>query len=174
MKEDGKAAIVVPTGFLTAKSGIEFAIRSKMVEEGMLKGVISMPSNIFANTGTNVSVIFLDKAGDFGDAILIDASKLGSKVKEGKNQKTVLSDDEVKRIIDTFIAHENVDDFAVVVSHGDIKAKNCSFSAGQYFEVKIEHVDITAEEFQMKMEGYKASLSERFAKGHELEAWPYR
>ncbi|MBR2928818.1 MAG: N-6 DNA methylase [Oscillospiraceae bacterium] len=169
MKEDGKAAIVVPTGFLTAKSGIEFAIRSKMVEEGMLKGVISMPSNIFANTGTNVSVLFLDKAGDFGDAILIDASKLGSKVKEGKNQKTVLSDNEVKRIIDTFLAHENVDDFAVVVSHEDIAAKNCSFSAGQYFEVKIEYIDITAEEFQAKMEGYKASLRGRFAKGHELE-----
>lgn len=48
LKEDGKAAIVVPTGFLTAKSGIEFAIREKMVKDHMLKGVISMPSNIFA------------------------------------------------------------------------------------------------------------------------------
>lgn len=169
MKEDGKAAIVVPTGFLTAKSGIEFAIRSKMVEEGMLKGVISMPSNIFANTGTNVSVIFLDKVGTTGDAILIDASKLGTKVKEGKNQKTVLSPAEVQRIIDTFLAHEKVEDFAVVAPHKDITEKNCSFSAGQYFEVKIEHIDITAEEFQMKMEGYKASLSERFARGHQLE-----
>ena len=48
--------------------------------------------------------------------------------------------------------------------------KNYSFSAGQYFEVKIEHIDITAEEFQSKMDDYKARLNERFAKGHELEA----
>lgn len=45
--------------------------------------------------------------------------------------------------------------------------KNYSFSAGQYFEVKIEHIDITAEEFQSKMDDYKARLNERFAKGHE-------
>lgn len=169
LKDDGKAAIVVPTGFLTAKSGIEFAIRSKMIDKCMLKGVVSMPSNIFANTGTNVSVIFLDKANTSGDVILIDASKLGTKVKEGKNQKTVLSQEEVQRIIDTFLAHENVDDFAVVVPFEDITAKGCSFSAGQYFEVKIEYVDITAEEFEAKMNAYKESLTEKFRKGHELE-----
>jgi len=57
----GKAAIVVPTGFITAQSGIEKKIRERMIEQKMLKGVVSMPSNIFATTGTNVSVIFLDK-----------------------------------------------------------------------------------------------------------------
>ena len=54
----GKAAIVVPTGFLTAQSGIEKKIREKLVDEKMLRGVVSMPSNIFATTGTNVSILF--------------------------------------------------------------------------------------------------------------------
>ena len=57
----GKAAIVVPTGFITAQSGIERKIREKLVDQKMLRGVISMPSNIFATTGTNVSILFLDK-----------------------------------------------------------------------------------------------------------------
>ena len=169
LKDDGKAAIVVPTGFLTAKSGIEMAIREKMVEEKMLKGVISMPSNIFANTGTNVSVLFLDKANTSDEVILIDASKLGEKVKEGKNQKTVLRDFEVQKIIETFISRTVEDDFSVVVSFDALKEKNCSFSAGQYFEVKIEYVDITAEEFEAKMNAYKTSLSDKFQKGYELE-----
>ena len=169
MKDNGKAAIVVPTGFLTAKSKIEYAIRQKMVDEGMLKGVISMPSNIFANTGTNVSILFLDKANTDGTVLLLDASKLGTKVKDGKNQKTVLSDDEVARIINTFVGHQIEDDFSVSVSTEDIKNKGYSFSAGQYFEVKIEHIDITAEEFQSKMGDYKARLSERFVKGRSLE-----
>ena len=169
LKADGKAAIVVPTGFLTAKSGIEFAIREKMVQENMLKGVISMPSNIFANTGTNVSVIFLDKANDSEEVLLVDASKLGTKVKEGKNQRTVLSKEEINNIIDTFVNHKVVDDFSVSVTKKQLEEKNYSFSAGQYFEVKIEYVDITAEEFESKMNGYKASLAEKFAKGHELE-----
>ena len=53
----GKAAIVVPTGFITAQSGIEKNTR-KLVEDKMLRGVVSMPSNIFATTGTNVSICF--------------------------------------------------------------------------------------------------------------------
>jgi len=61
LSSKGKAAIVVPTGFITAQSGIEKKIRERMIEFKMLKGVVSMPSNIFATTGTNVSVIFLDK-----------------------------------------------------------------------------------------------------------------
>ena len=169
MKPQGKAAIVVPTGFLTAKSGIEMAIRTKMVEEHMIKGVISMPSNIFANTGTNVSVLFLDRANDEDSVILIDASKLGEKIKEGKNQKTVLRDWEIKKIIDTFTGRIVEDDFSVVAPFEDLKEKNCSFSAGQYFEVKIEYVDITAEEFQKRMDTYMTLLSQQFRRGKELE-----
>ena len=169
LKEDGKAAIVVPTGFITAQSGIEKAIREKMVAEKMLKGVISMPSNIFANTGTNVSVIFLDKSNKSEEVILIDASKLGEKVKEGKNQKTVLRDNEVEKIIDTFINQTVEDDFSVKVTYEQIKEKNHSFSAGQYFEVKIEYVELTPDEFAQKMATYSANLNELFSKGKELE-----
>jgi type I restriction enzyme M protein len=85
----GRAAIVVPTGFITASSGIEKSIRQHLVEKKMLGGVVSMPSNIFATTGTNVSILFID-ATNKGDVILIDASNLGEKIKEGKNQKTLL------------------------------------------------------------------------------------
>ena len=169
LKDTGKAAIVVPTGFLTAKSSIEMAIRKKMVDEKMLVGVVSMPSNIFANTGTNVSVIFIDKANTRDEVILVDASKLGEKVKDGKNQRTVLRDDEVTKIINTFINREEIEDFSVKVSFDALKEKNYSFSAGQYFEVKIEYVDITAEEFQQRMDEYMTRLAQQFKRGKELE-----
>ena len=103
MKEHGKAAIVVPTGFLTAGSGIPKKIREHIVKNRMLRGVVSMPSNIFATTGTNVSILFLDKDNQDGKVILMDASKLGTKEKvDGKNQRTVLSKDEIDRIIGGF------------------------------------------------------------------------
>ncbi|NDC28302.1 MAG: SAM-dependent DNA methyltransferase, partial [Crocinitomicaceae bacterium] len=95
----GKAAIVVPTGFITAQSGIERKIRERLVEQKMLRGVVSMPSNIFATTGTNVSILFIDNANKKGDIVLMDASKLGTTVKEGKNQKTLLSNEEEQKII---------------------------------------------------------------------------
>ena len=101
LKPNGKAAVVVPTGFITAQTGIDKKIRQKLVDEKMLAGVVSMPSNIFATTGTNVSILFIDKSNK-EDVVLIDASNLGKTIKEGKNQKTVLSEAEEDRIIETF------------------------------------------------------------------------
>lgn len=169
LKDDGKAAIVVPTGFITAQSGIEKAIRQQIVENRWLKGVISMPSNIFANTGTNVSVIFLDKANKSDEIMLVDASKLGEKLKEGKNQKTVLRPSEVELIQNTFISQDVIDDFSVKVSYEQVEEKNYSLSAGQYFEVKIEFVELTPEEFEAKMNIYIENLSDLFSKGKSLE-----
>jgi type I restriction enzyme M protein len=165
----GKAAIVVPTGFITAQSGIERKIRERLVEQKMLRGVVSMPSNIFATTGTNVSILFIDNANKKGDIVLMDASKLGTTVKEGKNQKTLLSAEEEQKIINTFNKHEAIEDFTVVVSYEQIKEKNYSFSAGQYFEVKIEYTDITPAEFATKMNGFKTNLDSLFAESKSLE-----
>lgn len=165
----GKAAVVVPTGFITAQSGIERKIRERLVEKKMLRGVVSMPSNIFATTGTNVSILFIDNANKKGDIVLMDASKLGTTVKEGKNQKTLLSTTEEQLIIDTFNKHEAVEDFTVVVSYEQIKEKNYSFSAGQYFDVKIEYTDITPKIFATKMEGFKLNLDNLFSESEKLE-----
>ena len=168
LNDQGKAAVVVPTGFLTAGSGIPLKIRQHLVEHHWLRGVVSMPSNIFANTGTNVSVLFIDKQHT-GDVLLMDASKLGSKVKVDDNQRTVLSDAEIERIIDTFNAGQPVEDFCVTVSDEQIKKKKYSFSAGQYFEVKIEYVNLTPAEFAEKMQGFQTRLQAMFEEGHRLE-----
>jgi type I restriction enzyme M protein len=168
LKPDGKAAMVVPTGFLTAQSGIDKKIRQKLVDEHMLAGVVSMPSNIFATTGTNVSIIFIDRnAGE--QAILIDASKLGKTVKEGKNQKTVLSYTEEQRIINTFNKAETLEDLSVAVTTKDIQNKNYSFSAGQYFELKIEYVDITVDEFATKLGEFRAKISDLNADAKDIQ-----
>ena len=169
LKDNGKAAIVVPTGFITAQSGIEKTIRKTIVEKKWLKGVISMPSNIFANTGTNVSVLFIDKSNQDGKIMLIDASKLGIKVKDGKNQRTVLNKDEVEKIENTFIEQEVVEDFSVQVTYEEITEKNYSFSAGQYFEVKIEFEELSQEEFTKRMIAYSTRLNELFVEGEILE-----
>ncbi|MCW8924456.1 MAG: type I restriction-modification system subunit M [Gammaproteobacteria bacterium] len=168
LKPGGKAAVVVPTGFITAQSGIDKKIRQKLIDEKMLAGVVSMPSNIFATTGTNVSILFMDDSNK-GDVVLVDASSLGQKIKEGKNQKTVLSPEEEQRIIDVFNAKEAQEDFSVAVSYEDIAAKNYSLSAGQYFDVKIEYVDITPEEFGEKMKAYTDNLDSLFSQSRELE-----
>ena len=168
LKENGKAAIVLPTGFITAQSGIDKKIREHLVENKMLAGVVSMPSNIFATTGTNVSILFIDKANK-DNVVLIDASGLGTKTSVDGNQKTVLSREEEQKICNTFTHKQAVEDFSVLVSYDEIKAKNYSLSAGQYFEVKIDYVDISADEFEQKMAGFSADLDKLFLESAELE-----
>ncbi len=170
LKEDGKAAIVVPTGFITAKSGIAFKIRKHLVdgEKSILRGVVSMPSNIFANTGTNVSVVFIDKSG-VDKPVLIDASKLGETIKENGNQKTKLRTEEIQQIVNTFRNKEVVEDFSVTPTFEEIKEKGYSFSAGQYFDIKIDYVDITEDEFNRRMDNFKTTLRQQFSESHRLE-----
>ena len=169
----GKGAIVVPTGFITAKSGIKKKILEKIVDEHIVYGCVSMPSNVFATTGTNVSVLFFDKSKKHDNVILIDASKLGEEYKDGNNQRTRLLPEEIDLIVDTFIKGEPVDDFSVVVSHDKIKAKGYSLSAGQYFEVKIDYQDISEEEFKQHLSDFKTNLKSMFDEGKVLETEIY-
>ena len=62
LKKNGKGAIVIPTGFITSKSGVENKILKHIVDEKIVYGCVSMPSNVFATTGTNVSVLFFDNS----------------------------------------------------------------------------------------------------------------
>lgn len=170
LKDTGKGAIVVPTGFLTAKTGVEGAVLKKLVEDHIVYGAISMPSNVFANTGTNVSVLFFDNSRTAEKVVLIDASKLGEEYKDGNNQKRRLRDFEIDKIVNTFLNKEAVEDFSVAVTYDEIIAKKHSLSAGQYFDVKIEYVELTPEEFAQKMQAYQTQLQEYFDEGAKLQA----
>ena len=128
-----------------------------------------MPSNVFATTGTNVSVLFFDKSAQSDKVILIDASKLGEEYKEGNNQKRRLRDFEIDKIVNTFQNKEAVDDFSVAVTYDEIKEKGYSLSAGQYFDIKIDYVDITEDEFNKRMSAYEATLTQQFEESHRLE-----
>lgn len=169
MEDDGIAAIVLPSGFLTKTARIEQGIKKALVDNQWLKGVITMPSNIFANTATSVSILFIDKKkleakpveneeeAEKPSVILIDASHLGHTVKDNGNQRTVLSDEEEEHIIRTFTQREEHKDFSVVVPYDDIVSSGYSIAPGPYFPVTIEHEIISAEEYQQQVE---ESLSE--------------
>ena len=70
LNDAGKAAVVVPAGFLSIKDGIEEKIRRRIVNNGWLSGVIIMPRNTFANTATKVAVLFIDKSKWHQQAVL--------------------------------------------------------------------------------------------------------
>ena len=170
LKKNGKGAIVIPTGFITSKSGVENKILKHIVDEKIVYGCVSMPSNVFATTGTNVSVLFFDNSRKTEKVVLIDASKMGEEYKDGNNQKRRLRDFEIEQIISTFQKKEAVDDLSVAVTYDEIKEKKYSLAAGQYFDVKIDYVELTQDEFNAKMAEYTANLQAFFVEGNALQA----
>ena len=169
LKPEGKGAIVVPTGFLTAKSGVEKAVLHRLVDDRIISGAVSMPSNVFANTGTNVSVLFFDKSSSAEDVVLIDASRLGEEYKEGTIQKRRLRPQEIELIVDTFRNRENVEDLSVRVSHAEIAEKSYSLAAGHYFKVKIDYIPLTEQEFNQRISDHNQALRSLFERGAVLQ-----
>ncbi len=169
IKQGGRGAIVIPTGFLTSKNGVERRVLERIVEDEVVYGCISMPSNVFANTGTNVSVLFFDKSKRADKVILIDASKLGEDYKEDNLQKHRLLPNEIDLIVDVFQNQRPVDKFSVAVSYDDIKQRGYALSAGQYFDVKIEYTDIDENEFVETLSQMKTNLQSLFDDSHNLE-----
>lgn len=168
LSDKGKSCIIVPSGFCTDSSKIAMEIRKKLIDNNWLKGVIQMPSNIFANTGTNVSLIFIDKAKDTEDVILVDASGLGTKTKVDGAQKTLLSDEELNKIKDTFKLQTDVDDFSKKVDNEKLKENDYQVNAGRYFDVKFEDL-MTTEELDIKLQGLISGLKDKFKESNKLQ-----
>ena len=159
LKQNGKGAIVVPTGFLTAKTGIENKILRHIVDERIVSGAIKMPANVFANTGTNVSVLFFDMSKANDSVILIDAEKLGEEYQDGKNKKRRLNTSEIDHIVDIFVHRKASQNFSVVVTYEDIAKRKYSLSAGQYFSVVTKYELPTTETYSSGISEIKNNLA---------------
>jgi len=174
LKDDAKAGIVVPTKFLDWTDGIAKSIREYLVEKKYLKAVVSMPSNVFANTGTSVSVIFIDKSKVNDEIYMLDASELGRteslSINNKKVKKTILEEKDQKFIIDSVNTLDESSGKGIKKSIKDIKSKNYSLCAGQYFEIKLDEVNWTKEEFEQKMKNYNLELTKQFQKTENLKA----
>ena len=85
-------------------------------------------------------------------------------------KKRRLTNEEIEKIVKTFRNKEAVEDFSVAVTYDQIKEKGYVLSAGQYFDIKIEYVDITEDEFNAQMKADTEELKAMFKESHELES----
>lgn len=166
LSENGKAAIVVPTGFTSADTGIPKRIKQELVDNNWLVGVIHMPSNIFANTPTSVSIIFIDKTKQDDEVMLVDGSHLGKKIKLDEGQRTVLNDEERKKLINTFKERKQEEEFSALVTNTDIKELDYTISAGHYVELKEEELDYDIDE---RIEQLTNSITEILEKSEKID-----
>lgn len=63
LKENGRAAVIIPDGFLFGTDNAKSAIKKKLLEEFNLHTVVRMPSSVFSPyTSITTNILFLDKS----------------------------------------------------------------------------------------------------------------
>ena len=122
LKNNGKAAVILPHGVLF-RGNAEGTIRQCIVDKGWIKGIISLPANLFYGTGIPACILVLDKEGaeNRQGIFMIDASR--GYVKDGNKNR--LREQDIYRIVTTF--NEQIEDdkkYARFVKNQEIKVKN--------------------------------------------------
>lgn len=122
LKSTGKAAVILPHGVLFIGNA-EATIRQKIIDKGWIKGIISLPPNLFYGTGIPACIIVIDKEGakNRSGIFMIDASK--GYIKEGSKNR--LREQDIYRIVTTFNEKITTDPkYARFVLNKEIKGKN--------------------------------------------------
>lgn len=166
LSEKGKAAIVVPTGFVSAGNDIPNKIKKEIIDNNWLMGVMHMPSNIFANTGTSVSIIFINKGKKDKKVMLVDGSEFGTKMKLDEGQRTVLDKEEREYLIKSFKERKNIKEFSAFIDIEEIQENNYTLSAGQYLELKETKLDFDIDDRLSKL---SKEINNIFSENKKLE-----
>lgn len=117
LNSTGKAAVILPHGVLF-RGNAEAAIRTRLLKQGFIKGIIGLPTNLFYGTGIPACIIVLDKenAQARTGVFMIDASE--GFIKDGNKNR--LRSQDVHKIIDTFNQQLEVDGYARMVALSEI------------------------------------------------------
>lgn len=122
LKANGKAAVILPHGVLF-RGNAEATIREAIIKKHWIKGIISLPANLFYGTGIAACVLVIDKEGAANrqGIFMIDASR--GYVKDGNKNR--LRERDIYRIITTFNEQITTDPkYARFVPNDEIEKKN--------------------------------------------------
>lgn len=144
LKPEGIMTIVLPHGVLF-RGGEEGGIRRKLVEGNHIDAIIGLPANIFFGTGIPTIVMVLRQKRETTDVLIVDASKDFEKA--GKNNRLRASD--IKRIADTVIARQDVQNYSRIVSREEIRGNDYNLNIPRYVDSseEIESWDVYATMF---------------------------
>jgi type I restriction enzyme M protein len=169
--QNGKAAIVLANGSLSANSTSELEIRRNIVSSDLLEAIVTLPSKLFYTTGIPVCVWILNRNKRHkGKTLFIDGRKLGTMVSRRLRD---LEEIDIRKVADSFInwidnkEYKDLQGFCKEATLEDIKFNDYILTPGRY--VGIEEEQDEGELFEEKMERLTNNLRKQFSKSKELE-----
>lgn len=142
LDDAGTMAVVLPHGVLF-RGAAEGVIRKYLIEDrNYLDAVIGLPANLFFGTSIPTCILVFKKCKTYDDIFFIDASK---EFESGKNQNR-LTDTNIEKILNTYIAREDVEKYAHCASLDEIKENDYNLNIPRYVDTfeEEEEIDIKA------------------------------
>ena len=145
LNENGKLAVVVPHGVLF-REGAEGAIRKAFVEHDLIEGVIGVGPNLFYGATISAAILFLRKHKPErmqGRVMIVN----GAEQYEGGRSQNYLRDEHIKMLSETYLAFEDVERLATVVSTDHIAANEYNLNITRYVSLgeTAEQIDVAKE-----------------------------
>ena len=155
LNSDGIAIMVVPSGVLF-REGAEGLLRQKLVEEGLIDTVISLPNNMMFGTAIPVNLLIFNKAKKENDILFIDVAKevMVNKV------LTTLSNEMVEKIVKVYKERLEIEGFSRKVDIEEIQDNNFNLNVQRYIEEISEKEDLDIKEIGKEIEYLTVKLQE--------------
>lgn len=173
LSPNGTAGFVLANGSMSSQSSGEGEIRKKLLEANLIDCIVTLPSQLFFNTGIPACLWFVsrDRVNRGGKTLFIDGRNLGHMVTRRNRE---LSAEDITRVAKAYHdfktqngEYEDAAGFAKVATLDEIKEHDYVLTPGRY--VGSEAIEEDNEAFADKMQRLTAELDEQLAKAHELE-----
>lgn len=131
LNSTGKAGIILPHGILF-RGNAEETIRKEILKRKYIKGIVSLPGNLFYGTGIPACIIVIDKekAEERKGIFFIDASQ-GFKKDGSKNR---LREQDIEKIVQTFNNRIEIKGYSRFVSYEEIKKNDGNLNVPRYIQ----------------------------------------
>ncbi len=169
----GTAGFVLANGSMSSQSSGEGDIRKKLIEANLVDAIVTLPSQLFFNTGIPACLWFVsrNRTNRSGKTLFIDGRNLGKMITRRNRELTDEDITKVATLYHNFKAqndkYEDIAGFAKVATLDEIKEHDYVLTPGRY--VGSEVVEEDDEAFAEKMQRLTAELDKQFTQSHELE-----
>lgn len=164
LSDEGTMAIILPHGVLF-RGGVEEKIRTKLLKDGNIDTIISLPANLFFSTGIPVCIIVLKKCKKFDDVLFINASEYYGR---GKRQNFLLPE-HIDKIVETYQYRKEDDKkYSRRVSMEEIEKNKFNLNISRYVSTAAEEEIVDLADVKKSLDTIEDTISKAKAKHNQF------
>ena len=161
LSDNGMAGFILSNGSLS-DSGVEYEIRKKLIEKGLIESIIILPRKLFYSTDISVTLWIINKnktkrtiiknnvevnyRNRINEILFLDLRQFGSPFEK---RFIELTEEDIDKVVETIknwqqenTVYENIPEFSYSASIDEVREKDYSLVPSQYIEFVNKDIEI--------------------------------